>query len=157
MSSSVTAADLAKSGPIEGRFYSHNVQSIDEIETADGMRAYVNEAFEFHVGKERGNLLDGTSSRCLGYGSYSPTTGVVKETGRCTLIDADGDLIFEEYEVNLTGPNDSNPANAKLVGGTGKYKGIVGTLTAKAEVLPPLSKADTMWAGDYKGEYKIQD
>ena len=155
LSSPVVAADLPKSGTLEGRFYSHNVQAISELDTADGMKSYVNEAFEFHVGKQQGDLLSGTSSRCLGYGRYSADSGAVKEIGRCTLIDADGDQLFEEYEVELTGSSDDNPANAVLVGGTGKYKGIKGTLTAKAEVWPALGKADTMWAGDYMGKYTI--
>jgi hypothetical protein len=157
LSSAAMAAELAKSGPIEGRFYSHNVQNIAELDSADGTKTYVIEAFEFHVGKQPDDLFHDTSSRCLGYGTYSADGGSVKEIGRCTLVDADGDQIFEEYEIELTGPNDHNPAKATILGGTGKYKGISGTLTAKAEILPPLGKADTMWAGDYKGEYKIRE
>ncbi len=156
LSSGAMAAELPKSGPIEGRFYSHNAQTISELETADGMKAYINEAFEFHVGSQRGgDPFDGTSGRCLGYGRYSADSGAVKETGRCTLADTDGDQIFEEYEVELAGPNDSNPTKVQILGGTGKYKGIRGTLAATVEMWPALSKADTMWAGDYKGEYKI--
>jgi hypothetical protein len=49
------------------------------------------------------------------------------------------------------------PGKAKILGGTGKYKGIKGTLTVTAEAWPELGKTDTMWAGDYKGEYKIGD
>jgi hypothetical protein len=157
LSSGVVAEELAKSGPIEGRFYSHNVQTIAELDTADGMKSYVVEGYEFHVGKQPDDLFDGTSSRCLGYGWYSPDGSAAKEIGRCTLVDADGDQIFEEYEVELTVPNDDNPSKATILGGTGKYKSISGSLTAKAEVLPPLGKSDTMWAGDYKGEYTISD
>jgi hypothetical protein len=157
LSSSLVAQELAKSGTIEGRFYSHNVQTIAELDTSDGMKTYVIEAFEFHVGKQPTDLLEGTSSRCLGYGTYSADGSAVKEIGRCTLVDADGDQIFEEYKLEITGPNDDNPAEATILGGTGKYKGIRGTLTAKAEVLPALGKTDTMWAGDYKGEYTISD
>ena len=156
LSSAVVAGELPKSGPIEGRFYSHNVQKIDELGTADGMKSYINEAFEFHVGTQRGgDPFDGTSGRCLGYGRYSEDSGAVKETGRCTLADTDGNQIFEEYEVELSGPNDNNPTKVQLLGGTGKYKGIKGTLTATVEMWPALGKGDTMWAGDYKGEYKI--
>jgi hypothetical protein len=76
------AAELPKSGHVEGRYYLHNVQKIDELQTADGMKAYTNEAFEFHVGKQQGGLLDGTTGRCLGYGRYSDS-GAVMEIGRC--------------------------------------------------------------------------
>ncbi len=156
LSSSGMAAELSKNGPVEGRFYSHNVQKIDELQTADGMKAYVNELFAFHVGKQHDGLFDGTTERCLGYGRYSEG-GAVKEVGRCTVVDADGDKIFDEYEVELTGTNDKSPGKAKILGGTGKYKGIKGTLTVTAEAWPELGKTDTMWAGDYKGEYKIGD
>ena len=124
LSSSGMAAELSKNGPVEGRFYSHNVQKIDELQTADGMKAYVNESFAFHVGKQHDGLFDGTTERCLGYGRYSEG-GAVKEVGRCTVVDADGD------------------------------KGIKGTLTVTDEAWPELGKTDTMWADDYKGEYKI--
>ena len=65
--SSGMAAELPKSGLVEGRFYSHNVQKIDELQTADGMKGYVNEAFVFHVGKQHGGVFDGTTERCLGW------------------------------------------------------------------------------------------
>ena len=68
LSSSGMAAELSKNGPVEGRFYSHNVQKIDELQTADGMKAYVNKSFAFHVGKQHDGLFDGTTERCLGYG-----------------------------------------------------------------------------------------
>ena len=155
LSSRVVAAELAKSGPIEGRFYAHNVGTLAELDTHDGMKAYVNEAFEFFVDKEQGGLFAGTSTRCLGYGRYSADSGAVKEIGHCTAVNADGDQFFEEYEVEVTGPSDTNPAQVKILSGTGKYKGISGTMTATTEVWPALGKADTMWAGDYKGKYTI--
>ena len=49
----------------------------------------------FHVGKQHDGLFDGTTERCLGYGSYSEG-GAVKEVGRCTVVDADGDKIFDD-------------------------------------------------------------
>jgi hypothetical protein len=158
LASAVVAGELPKSGSIEGRFYAHNVQKIDELETADGMKSYINEAFEFHVGKQRGgDPFDGTTGHCLGYGRYSKDSGAVKEIGRCTMANTDGDQIFEQYDVEVTGPNDNNPIKVQLLGGTGKYKGIKGTLTSTVEMWPALGKGDTMWAGDYKGEYKIGD
>jgi hypothetical protein len=156
LSSNGMAAELPKSGSDEGRFYSHGVERIDELETADGMKSYVNESFIFYAGKQPGGLLDRTTERCLGYGRYSET-GAVKEIGRCTILDSDGDKLFEEYEVEVTGKNDKSPGKGKILGGTGKYKGIRGTLTFVAEIWPELSKVDSMWAGDYKREYKIGD
>ena len=80
-----------------------------------------------------------------------------KESGRCSKVDADGDKIFEEYEAEATGPNDTTPVKVKFVGGTGKYKGIKATLTSTFNPLPALSKTDTMGAAAYQGEYKIGD
>jgi hypothetical protein len=157
LSSAVGAAEVPKSGTFEGRWYSHNVETIDELETADGMKSYINQGFEFKAGKQPGDLFNGMSVRCPGYGRYSADTGVVKETGRCTNVDANGDQVFEEYEVELTGPNDTSPAKAQILGGTGKYKGIKGVVIFQTGVWPALGKTDTMWAGNYKGEYKIGD
>jgi hypothetical protein len=89
ISSSGMAAELAKSGSIEGQVYIHTVQKIDELDAPDGMKAYINEEFEFHVPKQRGELLDGMSGRCLAYGKYSDA-GAFKESGRCSKVDADG-------------------------------------------------------------------
>jgi hypothetical protein len=154
-SSSAMAADLAKSGAFEGRYYSHNVQKIEDLETAGGMKSYISESFAFHSGNQRGGLLDGTTERCVAFGRYSEGSGEVKEVGRCTSTDADGDKIFEEYIVELSGPKDTNPGKAKFLGGTGKYKGLTANLTFTSETWPPISKTETMWAGNYKGEYKI--
>jgi hypothetical protein len=154
-SSSGMAADLAKSGTFEGRFYSHILQKIEDLETASGMKSYVNESFTFHTGSQHGILLDGTTERCLSFGSYSESSGAVKEIGRCTSADGDGDKIFEEYEVELSGSKDTTPGKGKLLGGTGKYAGLTGTITFVGESWPAISKADTMYVGSYKGEYKI--
>jgi hypothetical protein len=149
------AAEIPKSGTVEGRFYSHGVQTIDELETADGMKAYINQSFEFHVGNQPNDPFNG-SIRCLGYGRYSDS-GAIWEVDRCTGIDADNDKFYEEIEVNLTGPEDKNPVHGKILGGTGKYKGVKGTITAIGNAWPSLSKADSMFAGQYKWEYKIGD
>jgi hypothetical protein len=149
------AAELPKSGKLDFRFFSHNVQTIAELDTSDGMKSYVNEAYEFHVGKDKSSPVDNTVGRCLGYGSYHPEKGAVHEVGKCTFQDADGDKIFESYEVKLTDSSDRSPARATLDGGTGKFEGISGSLTSTVEVLPALGPGQTMWAGHATGEYKI--
>jgi hypothetical protein len=155
VSSNGMAADLAKSGTFEGRFYSHSVQKIEDLETADGMKSYISESFTFHNGNQHGGFFDGTTERCVAFGRYSESSGAVKEVGRCTNTDADGDKIFEEYLIEMSGPKDTNPGKGKLLGGTGKYNGLTGNLTFTPETWPPISKTDTMFAGNYKGEYKI--
>ncbi len=154
-SGTVNAAELAKSGKVDFRFFSHNVQTIAELDTSDGMKTYVNEAYEFHVGKDKSSPIDNTVGRCVGYGSYHPEKGAVHEVGTCTFQDTDGDKIFETYEVTLQDIADHAPALAKISGGTGKYEGITGSLTSTVEVLPALGPGQTMWAGDATGEYKI--
>ncbi len=121
ISSSGMAAELAKSGSIEGQVYIHTVQKIDELDAPDGMKAYINELFEFHVPKQRGELLDGMSGRCLAYGKYSDA-GAFKESGRCSKVDADGDKIFEEYEAEATGPNDTTQLKSNLTAAQGNTR-----------------------------------
>src|SRR5947209_9248654 len=95
ISSNGMAADLAKSGTFEGRFYSHVVQKIEDLETADEMKSYISESFTFHNGNQHGVFFDGTTERCVAFGHYSESSGADKEVGRCTNTDADGDKIFE--------------------------------------------------------------
>jgi hypothetical protein len=149
------AAELAKSGAIAMRYYSHNVQTIAELDTADGMKSYVNEAFVFHVSREKGGLLDNTSERCVGYGTYHPEKGAVHEVGHCTSVDADGDKVFGEYEVKLKDANDKTPGAGHFLGGTGKYQGIKGSYTLTVEMLQPMGPGHTMWAGDIQGQYNL--
>jgi hypothetical protein len=84
-----------------------------------------------------------------------PRRGVVHEVGSCTYFDADGDKIFENYEVSLKDSSDRTPGTVHITGGTGKYQGITGTLAVTVEVLQPLGPGHTMWTGDAIGEYKI--
>ncbi len=154
-SSGMAAAELAKSGTFEGRFYSHGVQKIEDLETADGMKSYVSELFTFHAGNQQGGFFDGTTERCVALGRYTESSGAVQEVGRCTSADADGDKIFEEYELAMSGAKDKTPAKAKLLGGTRKYTGLTGTLTFVGESWPVISKVDTMFVGSYKGAYNI--
>jgi hypothetical protein len=153
----VASAELAKKGTFDTHFYIHNVQTIAELDTADGMKTYVNEAYEIHAAKQTGTLLDNMAGRCLAYGIYNPDTGAVHEIGRCTAVDADGDKIFEEVEINLKDANDKAPITGRLLGGTGKYQGIKGTLTATVEMMQTTGQGHTMVAGESKGEYSLGD
>ena len=80
------AADLARQGAIDAAYTSHNAQTIPDLDaSADGAKAYVNEAFlVLDSTAAEGGLLKGLSARCLGYGSYDPK-GAFHEQGRCTF------------------------------------------------------------------------
>ena len=67
----------------------------------------------------------------------------------------DGDKLFEEVEINPRGANDKAPITGRLLGGTGKYRGIKGTLTATAEMMRTTGQGHTMVAGESKGEYSL--
>lgn len=84
--------------------------------------------------------MNNTTGRCLAPEVAENATGASVTNGFCTYIDADGDKIFEEFEIERDSLNAEATGSATLTGGTGKYEGISGDLTHTRMLLLPGPK-----------------
>lgn len=152
---SVTAADLARSGEVDLRWQQHLVQTIKDLDTSEGMKAYVNEGFIFTQSATSGGLLDGATGRCVGYGHYSDKTFAGREDGTCTFSDADKDQVFETYSVSSGGGDAPWTGTGRLDGGTGKYEGMRGEFAIESGIVSMPAEGHQMIVGSKKGTYEI--
>jgi hypothetical protein len=72
--------------------------------------------------------------------------GQYSETGACTEVDTDGDMIY------LTVATDTQT----LIGGTGKYKGITGTGPFSGHPLRPPASGTFAVEVDHKVTWKMK-
>ena len=143
----VLAQELPPEGPIDSIFtWTERQQSMT---TAGGMEAFTAEDFLVVSAASPGSVLDGLAGRCLSAGDQSPTGAAYQARGACTFTDESGDQIFETFETK------NGAGTAKLIGGTGKYKGITADYTFTTSYFG--SPAAGVWQGIGRktGTYKI--
>ena len=152
----VVAQEIAKSGKVDVKFQLHYVQTVKDLDTNGGMKAYVNEGFVFAQSGTPGGLLDGSAGRCVGYGFYSDKTFAGREDGRCTFSDADKDQVFEVYSVSGSGGDAPWAGTGTFEGGTGKYEGIKADFEIHPVMLGAPAEGHQMFAGTKTGTYSIE-
>lgn len=141
------AADFPAEGPIDTTFtWTVKPQTMP---TVGGREAYIAEDWLVLTAASPGSILDKLAARCLALGDQTTDGSSYMERGTCTLTDADGDHVFETYEVT-----DGN-GTGKLVAGTGKFKGITGELAITSTYFGSPAEGAYQGIGHKKGSYKI--
>lgn len=114
-----------------------DVTTAEALETADERTVFSLD--QVLVASGRG-VLDGTTARCLALEVAENATGGSVTEGFCTFVDADGDKIFEEFEIERDSLNAEATGSGLITGGTGKYDGISGNVTHTRMLLLPGPK-----------------
>ena len=83
-------------------------------------------------------------------------TGGSVSVGECTYIDEDGDLIFEDFEIERASLLETATGIGIFTGGTGKYATIRGRVRhTRRLLLPPLVDGFFPGIGKLKGWYRV--
>ena len=146
----VLAEDLAKEGTFEGNW---DVDGTTESLEMDGGKLSI---YRVEGSVEITNSSSGMArefqSRCVGV-SDEETGGI----GRCVWTDADGDGLFLELSGEIVGPaGTARDAVGVVVGGTGRYVGLVGSFEAEFLFLESvldegkITFRDTSFKGSWK-------
>lgn len=140
---SASAAEFPKSGSTKGTTYL--------IETfGDGLdgwqgkwQPYISVSVGVIRDEKDGGPFDKNFLRCVSH--QAMVAGKLSLSGTCTETDKDGDKAFSTY----------GAGEFTWVGGTGKYKGITGGGTSKAETIYEDKKN---WAGivSFEGHWEIK-
>ena len=89
------------------------------------------------------NMVGGNGSlECFGSNTLSPEGDQLDGSGTCEGLDADGDVWWVWWSGGIEG-------NFSFTGGTGKYTGISGGGTWKAQLQYPDGKAMNEWEGTW--------
>jgi hypothetical protein len=89
---------------------------------------------------ESQQLPNNLSIHCLESASSRPDS--YKYSGACVQTDGDGDKLFMTYEGSKTG-------QVKWIGGTGKYKDVLGSGDLRVDVAPSLGSKIFAYTLDY--------
>ena len=93
------------------------------------------------------------STQCVG-GFTAIKGDFANEQGICTYVDRDGDKVFSRH--TGTGRRGQNATvKSELVGGTGKYTGISGTIETTRTVLRPTSPSVAHTVAEGTFSYKL--
>ncbi len=89
-------------------------------------------------------LFHNMSGDCIGVGLGE------EESGYCTYVDADGDMIFEAWQGTGAGTGTDT-----LLGGTGKYVGLQGTAEYEYVYFPDNPEGTFLGKGHSEGSYTL--
>ena len=141
------AAGIPAEGPIDTTFtWTAKPQTMP---TVGGREAYIAEEWLVLTAANLDSILDKLAARCLAMGDQSTDGSSYMERGNCTLTDADGDHVFETYDVT------DGKGTGKLIGGTGKFQGITGELEITTAYFGSPAEGTYQGVGHKKGSYKI--
>jgi hypothetical protein len=114
-----------------------DVTTAESIETAEDKTVFSLDQLLVATGE---GVLNNTTARCLALEVAENETGASVTNGFCTFVDADGDKIFEEFEIARDSLNAEASGTGTFTGGTGKYAGISGDVTHTRTLLLPGPK-----------------
>jgi len=117
------------------------------FEIADGKWAAIFDARIVRFNDAGSGFMDHSSGHCIGLDAAGALTG------SCVYTDRDGDKIFESFSRSAGA---SPKGSGTFTGGTGKYKGITGTV--EFQELPPLAETsprERNLISKGKGTYRI--
>jgi hypothetical protein len=136
------AAEFPKTGSAEyDTYYAGNV--VAKMDSGVGTGAIVDETGITRNVKGEGPFHD-MSVRCLYHWSVVGQTNHLN--GSCVETDKDGDNVFTTFD----------DKNHYLIGGTGKYKGITGTVPYTVIALHETVGGGTAWIVNHKATWEIK-
>lgn len=114
-----------------------DVTTAESIETAGDQTVFALDQLVVLTGV---GVLNNTTGRCLALEVAENATGASVTNGFCTFVDAAGDKIFEEFEIERDSLNAEASGTGRITGGTGQYEGISGEVTHTRTLLLPGPK-----------------
>src|SRR5262245_47255247 len=136
------SAEFPKTGEAEyNTYYVNNV--VAKIDSGAGTGAIVDETGITRNVKGEGPFHD-MSVRCLYHWSVVGETNHLN--GSCVETDKDGDNVFTNFD----------DKNRYLMGVTGKYKGITGTVPYTSVLLHGAVGGRLAWVVDHKAKWEIK-
>jgi hypothetical protein len=138
----VAAAEFPKTGSAEyDTYYVGNV--VAKMDSGAGTGSIVDETGITRNVKGEGPFHD-MSVRCLFH--WSVVGGTNHLNGSCVETDKDGDNVFTTFD----------DKNHYLMGGTGKFKGITGTVPYTVVQLHETVGGRTAWVVNHKATWEIK-
>lgn len=150
IASSVRAESLPPEGPVSVTFTATAVPPLKPMPIG-GSKEFnlLNQAMT--VSNDAGNpVLNNMGGRCQLTHLTDASAKTQEFHGFCTYSDNDGDEIFEQCDFPPGAPN-----SCKLIGGTGKFKGLEGSLVITWEPVKSPFDGVAQFIGHKKGAYKI--
>jgi len=148
----VAYGEMAKSGTISGTVTYAGTHKIIPLDKQRVVVTYEN--FGVRVSDSKSGPFHGMSTHNVGVLYYE--NGVGRLRGYITNTDKDGDKVIMELteEASQLAPKPSS-GKAKIIGGTGKFKGIQGNIEYTRRYMRPAAQGTHQAISRGKGTWKI--
>lgn len=118
----VMALDLPPEGEFSVTYY-NIYQPSKAVPTADNKNASITEETQIFANDAGNGFLHNATGRCVFMTVGNPSEA--QNSGYCTRVDADGDMIFMSFNGIRSGTE--SKGSSKYLGGTGKYVSLTGS------------------------------
>ena len=148
----VAYGEMAKEGSLSGTNTYAGTHKIIPLDKKNFVFTYENRGVR--VSDSREGPFHGMSTHNVGVFCYENGVGRLK--GYIFNLDKDGDkVVMELTEEGVTLEPGPKSGTAKIIGGTGKFKGIEGNLEYTRRSMKPIEKGTNQGISRGKGTWKI--
>ena len=148
----VAYGEMAKEGTLSGTVTYAGTYKVIPLDKKNFVFTYENKGVR--VSDSREGPFHGMSTHNVGVMYFE--NGVGRLTGYILNMDKDGDkVVMELTEEGVTLEPGPKSGTAKIIGGTGKFKGIEGSLEYTRRSMKPIEKGTHQAISRGKGTWKI--
>lgn len=149
------AQGLRPEGPFTVNFTATGIDPQPPIQVGPDRDFGVYESLMLAVNADGEGLLHNMTGRCTGWYALDRTNARYEQHGHCSYVDADGDMIWEQFEFS---PQELSPVrmgNGRWLGGTGKYAGLRGEFEIRVRPLRSARDDVSQAIGSKQGSYRL--
>jgi hypothetical protein len=149
------AQGLSTEGPFSVNFTATGIDPQPPIQVGLDRDFGVYESLMLAVNADGEGLLHNMTGRCTGWYALDRTTARYEQHGHCNYVDADGDMIWEQFEFEPQQLSPVRMGNGRWLGGTGKYSGLRGEFEIRVRPLRPARDDVSQAIGSKQGSYRL--
>jgi hypothetical protein len=142
----------------EGAFtinFTNVVVNDESIQIGPDRRTGLYEGVLTATNAEGHGLLHNLTGRCMGKFEIDASAGTFEQHGNCVYTDADGDMIWEQFDFERQPLAPVQIAAGRWIGGSGKYDGLRGEFEIRVRPLRPAKQGFGQVIGSKQGSYRI--
>jgi hypothetical protein len=146
-------AQMPKEGTFSGANTYAGTHKLISIDKDRFVLSYENSGV--YVDDSGGSPFDRVATNNVGVQYWEQ--GIGRLRGYVTIIDKDGDKVLWEITETESKPSPPNPVNGigKILGGTGKFTGIQGSIEYTRQMVRPFASGTHQGITKYKGSWKL--
>ncbi len=155
LSTAKVNAQLDREGPVSMTYLASSLQIIIPISINVDKELMLSVAKLFTSNDASKGFLHHIVGRCVMIGMVDKAAKTFEQHGYCSYVDADGDSVWENVDSDQQPFDAVFAAKGEWVWGTGKYRGIEGSVEIRHLRIESATEGVMRGFGTQKGSYKL--